>query len=621
MVTVLASVVVMVLVTALASRAAWAGVRSVIEQTLSERLDAAAAYVAAGDYERAIDHTGNDLLQVIGPDGEVIASTPNAEGLAALKVAHLREVLDDLDFEVEDDEDEGDQEASTDSADVVNDASGSKATGKDGEASAGDDVRSDGDSDDDTDDHDDRNDRDDYDDYDDYDESVDYDDHDDDWGDNDDLFDQSSSSAQATDLDEGTAVGAWTDDWDDSDWDADDDDDDDGQDDDEDDDEERDASDAADRVAMPSFQLPSILLSALRMTFLPVEAHALAAGQGATVTASSVLDTPGPFLVMSREGTSPQGAVSLVAMTSLAPAMDIARNTAIVLGCAFSLLLILVGVYAWTMTGRTLRPVERMRLEVESITAGELGRRVSTPANDPDLAALAITFNGMLSRVESALKEQRRFVSDASHELKSPIAATGLILESLRRCPEGLEDEQVVSDLAYENERLSRIVGDLLTLARSDEGRLVVRREPTDFYDVVLEETGALRRRVQVAVDDSEVHPVIGLSDANHLAHVLRNLLDNAARHACTAVYVSCVEQDGNAEFTVSDDGPGIPVEDRERVFGRFVRLDQGRPGSDGGTGLGLAVTREIVQSLGGTVCFGEPLHGGATAIVRLPLD
>ena len=337
------------------------------------------------------------------------------------------------------------------------------------------------------------------------------------------------------------------------------------------------------------------------------------------VEASKILGTPGPFLVMRRTVDSPDGPMTLVALTSVHLAFEIADATSRVVAGLLLVVLVFAGVFAWYMTGRTLRPVERMRRDAERISVHDLSGRITPPANDKDLSALADTFNGLLSRVEASVDEQKRFISDASHELKSPIASTSLMLEAIRQHPESVKDEEVLADLVAENGRLASIVGDLLVLTRLDEGRLVAEPTPTDFYDVLHEEVASLRQRSDVPVDEAAIEPVIGMADTSLLSHAVRNLLDNAARYASAKVAVSCREEGGFVRIAVSDDGPGIPEADRERVFGRFVRLEDSRARSQGSTGLGLSVVRGNIERMGGRVYFGEPELGGATAIIELP--
>ena len=342
-----------------------------------------------------------------------------------------------------------------------------------------------------------------------------------------------------------------------------------------------------------------------------------------SLRASEVLGVEGPFLAMEREATSPtHGSVTIVALTSIAPAVATGRGAALLLAAVFALLLVVVALFSWHMTERTLRPVERMRQSAEAITASDLSRRVSVPDGDRDLSRLARTFNDLLARVEAAMDAQRRFVSDASHELKGPVAATKIMLETARSHPEAVDPSTLLSDLANENEQLQGIVADLLALARQDEGRLQVNLAPLDLCDLIYEEVASLERRSAVSLDVSDVEPLVCAGDAQLLGQALRNLLENAVRYAHSHVAVTCHEVLGSTgrliRIRVSDDGPGIAPADRERVFGRFVRLGQDRGRATGGTGLGLAVVKGIVERHGGRVYFSDPEIGGATAVMEL---
>lgn len=342
-----------------------------------------------------------------------------------------------------------------------------------------------------------------------------------------------------------------------------------------------------------------------------------------SLRASEVLGVEGPFLAMEREATSPtHGSVTIVALTSIAPAVATGRGAALLLATVFALLLVVVALFSWHMTERTLRPVERMRQSAEAITASDLSRRVSVPDGDRDLSRLARTFNDLLARVEAAMDAQRRFVSDASHELKGPVAATKVMLETARAYPETVDPSTLLSDLANENEQLQGIVADLLALARQDEGRLQVNLAPLDLCDLIYEEVSSLERRSAVSLDVSGVEPLVCAGDAQLLGQALRNLLENAVRHAHSHVAVTCHEVLGSTgrliRISVSDDGSGIAPADRERVFGRFVRLGKDRGRATGGTGLGLAVVQGIVERHGGRVYFSDPEIGGATAVMEL---
>lgn len=354
-----------------------------------------------------------------------------------------------------------------------------------------------------------------------------------------------------------------------------------------------------------------------------VRATKASASPALSLRASEVLGVEGPFLAMEREATSPtHGSVTIVALTSIAPAVATGRGAALLLAAVFALLLVVVALFSWHMTERTLRPVERMRQSAEAITASDLSRRVSVPDGDRDLSRLARTFNDLLARVEAAMNAQRRFVSDASHELKGPVAATKIMLETARAHPEAVDPSTLLSDLANENEQLQGIVADLLALARQDEGRLQVNLAPLDLCDLIYEEVASLERRSAVSLDVSGVEPLVCAGDAQLLGQALRNLLENAVRYAHSHVAVTCHEVLGSTgrliRISVSDDGPGIAPADRERVFGRFVRLGKDRGRATGGTGLGLAVVQGIVERHGGRVYFSDSEIGGATAVMEL---
>lgn len=551
----------------LTAYAAWSSMEHIINQSLEERLDRAQELVVQGEFQQAIDHAGIELLQVIDKNGHVIASTPNIQGYSAIKGDDDDTYeVDDLEFDEDDfDEDDVDDD---DAVRLPTSGAGAGSTTR---------QQADADSDDD-----------DWDDADDDSAAGGYDGDDDD---DDDAYRGGNAGASA---------------------DADDDDDADDANDDADDDADDDDDDRPAAKAKKLSWIAGIIGPSIAYAEEPVDVH--------SVVASNVLGIPGPFLVMKRTVESPIGAVTLAAMTSLSPAVETAQRTAYLVAILLLALLVLAGFFAWHMTGHTLRPVDQMRHEVESISARDVQGRITPPANDPDLSRLAITFNGLLSRIQASVEEQKRFVSDASHELKSPIASIGLILETLKNHPESVDRVEALADLTAENARLSQIVGDLLVLARQDEGRLAVEFVPVDFNDMLYEEVASLRQRHPVSVDASGVQPVIGECDPKLLSHAVRNLLDNAARYATSKVAVSCQEIDGTIRIVVSDDGPGIPPEDRERVFGRFVRLEEGRERKTGSTGLGLSVVRGNVEHLNGRVYFAEPEIGGATAVIELPL-
>ncbi len=328
---------------------------------------------------------------------------------------------------------------------------------------------------------------------------------------------------------------------------------------------------------------------------------------------------PEDFLVFAERADLGGGAMTVLVGRSLAV---VGESTGVVtqgLLIGVPLLLMIVGLTAWRLAGRALAPVEAIRSEVEAISASELHRRVPDPPGDDEVARLARTMNDMLVRLDHAQARQRRLVSDASHELRSPVATVRHHAEVARAHP----DTTTVGDLAdtvlAESLRLEHLVDDLLWLARADEHTAAPARTPVDLDDLVSEEAARLRSASRLHIDTGGVSGGQVLGDADQLRHLLRNLGDNAARHATTTVAFAVRERAVDVVLTVDDDGAGIPPEHRERVFERFTRLDDARSRDRGGSGLGLAIVAAIVERHGGEVrAISTPL-GGARIEVHLP--
>ncbi|WP_305783883.1 sensor histidine kinase [Symbioplanes lichenis] len=277
------------------------------------------------------------------------------------------------------------------------------------------------------------------------------------------------------------------------------------------------------------------------------------------------------------------------------------------------LLLLLVGATTWIVAGRALAPVERIRREVEEITGDRLDRRVPEPASRDEIARLARTMNQMLVRLETAATRQQQFVADASHELRSPLAGIRQAAEVSRAHPDALPPGELADAVLQESARLQRLVEQLLTLARTGSAR------PTTDVDLDDLALAAARRIHQLSVDTTGIGPARVRGDATALTQVVRNLTDNAARHATSTVAVSVRTHGDQVELLVDDDGPGIPPGQRTRVFERFVRLDEARARDEGGSGLGLAIVHDIITAAGGTVTISPSPHGGARFTVTLP--
>ena len=280
---------------------------------------------------------------------------------------------------------------------------------------------------------------------------------------------------------------------------------------------------------------------------------------------------------------------------------------------------------AWLLTGLALRPVERITEQVRGINAGTLGERVPRPGSGDEVDRLAVTMNTMLDRLEHSDTRLRQFVSDASHELRTPVAVLRSEAEVALRRP----DDSAVGDLAAgvlaEAGRLQRIVDDLLVLARHDESRSPAPAQPIDLDDIVLEE--AARSRA-VPIDVSAVSAGRVTASSDRAGRMVAHLLDNAARHARERAAVGLTTRSNPAPasttgretvLTVDDDGPGIAEADRDRIFERFTRLSEGRSRDTGGAGLGLAVVKALVTELGGRITVEDSSLGGARFTITLP--
>jgi signal transduction histidine kinase len=290
----------------------------------------------------------------------------------------------------------------------------------------------------------------------------------------------------------------------------------------------------------------------------------------------------------------------------------------------FPLLLAALAAIAWRVIAWTLRPVEQLRAGAEQISrTGRIrgsakGERLPVPPAADEIRALAVTLNGMLDRLAGAQEMQRSFVADAAHELRSPLANIQAQLEVAERLGEG---GTLPADLMLDVKRLSGLVEDLLLLARADaDTRPPARLVPVDVRELLADVTVAYANaRVPVTLVANQ--PVMIMVDADELHRAVGNLVDNAVRHAHARVEVAARVDHGQAVISVSDDGQGIPPEDRERVFERFTRLDDARGRNSGGAGLGLAIVRDLLTRAGGTAAITAAATPWQTrAELRLPL-
>jgi signal transduction histidine kinase len=290
----------------------------------------------------------------------------------------------------------------------------------------------------------------------------------------------------------------------------------------------------------------------------------------------------------------------------------------LVIGVPF--LLVLAGGTVWLVVGRALRPVEQIRGAVTAITSADLSQRVPEPGTDDEIGRLASTMNDMLARLEDSAARQRRFVADASHELRSPLTAIRTGLEVGLSHPDRAPWPEIARRAERQSRRLEQLIAELLVLARADAGQLAARRQPVDLA-ALLAGLRAATPAPGISVDLSVPPGTTTAGNPEDLSRMFRNLLDNAVRYArrrvAITVRITAAGPDG-VVVEIADDGPGIPAEERERVFGRFVRLDASREHASGSAGLGLAIAREIAAAHGATIVLTDAEGGGTRAVVTM---
>lgn len=297
---------------------------------------------------------------------------------------------------------------------------------------------------------------------------------------------------------------------------------------------------------------------------------------------------------------------------------EVGESVDAVRGALLVIVPILVVAFAamtWALVGRSLRPVHAITAEAREITSSNLDHRVPQPSSGDEIAELAAVMNEMLDRLERGSERQRRFTSDASHEMRTPLATIRAAAELIELDPE--RTARLAREMQTEIDRIDALVGDLLVLSRLGEPGMSVEIAPVDLAELVHDLAGD-RDRVEV----DAAMPVIRDANAGLVRQAVTNLLDNAERHAQAQVNVRVAADatSGAATITVADDGHGVAPERRGEIFERFSRLDEARARDAGGFGLGLAIVRSVAEVHGGTVEVDEApdLHG-ARFTVRLP--
>jgi two-component system, OmpR family, sensor kinase len=353
-----------------------------------------------------------------------------------------------------------------------------------------------------------------------------------------------------------------------------------------------------------------------------------ASGAKPTVTTARAVRGPTEYRLIAKRLGDDRTVVVAMPLTEVRATQ---HRLLLIEGIVSGLVAAAIGLVAYWLTRRELRPLERMAQKSRAIAAGDLSQRVAPDDPRTEVGQLGDALNAMLAEIERAFAERaaaeerlRRFVADASHELRTPVTSIRGYAELFRRgASERPADlANAMRRIEQEGERIGELVEELLLLARLDQG-LPLEREPVDVAAVVEAAVDAARaahpeRRIDVECERS----LVVLGAESRLRQVVDNLLTNACVHtpAATPIHVRLAAEDARVVLEVADQGPGVPAEEADRIFERFHRIDRSRTRSQGGAGLGLAIVRSVVDAHGGAVGYRPHPGGGAVFRVALPM-
>jgi signal transduction histidine kinase len=322
----------------------------------------------------------------------------------------------------------------------------------------------------------------------------------------------------------------------------------------------------------------------------------------------------GAFRIVGRRVNTSLGTFTIYVGYSLGSVDESVRSLTALLLIGLPLLVLVVGFITWLTTARALKPIETMRRDVESMTADKLHERVTVPIPKDEVRRLALTMNDLIDRIEQAQRLQNQFVENASHELRSPLASLRAQLEVSRANTSEIESGLTREHLLSETIRLQLLVDDLLDAAQISRSRNAPKGI-VDLDDVIFDVVQRIRVTTRHTINVGNVSAGQVRADRRQMERLVTNLVDNAVRHCVSVVSLGLAETDSHVVLTVSDDGPGIPQVDRQRIFERFERIDDGRGRREGGFGLGLAMVAGIARIHDATVAVTDN-NPGATFVV-----
>jgi len=334
-------------------------------------------------------------------------------------------------------------------------------------------------------------------------------------------------------------------------------------------------------------------------------------------TTHNVAVADNSFRIVARQVNSPTGVFTIYVGYSLESVDQSVRSLTALLLIGLPLLVFVVGLITWLTTTRALKPIETMRRDVEAMTADKLNERVTVPVPNDEVRRLALTMNDLIDRIEQAQRLQNQFVENASHELRSPLASLRAQLEVLRPNASETENSTTREHLLSETVRLQLLIDDLLDAAQISRSRNIPKGI-VDLDDVIFDVVQRIRVTTRHTINLSNVSAGQVRADRRQMERLVTNLVDNAVRHCVSAVSLGLTEIDSHVVLTVADDGLGIPQADRQRIFDRFERIDDGRSRREGGFGLGLAMVASIARIHDATVAVADN-NPGAKFVVMFP--